>query len=584
MSVFGVESLFIGAPPCDEDGDYERPRTYPLTFVAAKLAEPPAAAVSVFQCLQACLHKRRREPFDQEVYVQEKLDGHRQLVSIDADGGITLSNKNDTGSDFKNLEAMQALQGELAGLPRPCVLDTELVAFDENGQVRSSLVPNIRRGTALAKRVRDTGKFMFELVLFDIYIESMRDAPYSERHAMLERVVGKTKARSDATRLMHTRHVFVVNNFKTFDRHTTHEECAGIGAAIVTKKMEGLVFRGASCVFPCRAPGSQRRLPPYVAMKLKPMHLSARICSLHALGVTRTFRLLCGVPWYPHAFAKAQMIGGAGLSSPSDRVWFDTSDGKRRPDRSYGMTPDKPAQFLYDQPLPTPFVVDVVGDYRLESSFPSYSQSTNPVHFIKFTTTSRWTPSQTGVAKNLRELEAQMMENAMAAFTRPPPETRGVVLRAFVPTPQEGAPVLQTPAKTAPLAPRKLPYLALLFAPALKELCASRDLRTTGTKDDLVKRLLQSRDRWVWDGTSVRRRGPVRIYVVDDMNQAELTPAAGGVDCKWDERPEIVVTDDDPRALLDAYGSAPGWDTARFAPKAWYTRWLEGDIDPPAAR
>ena len=78
-----------------------------VNVVPFQLAEPSSSARSIFDVLKAALRqaddprasaykqrKRAAPPLaNQRVFVQEKFDGHRQLVSVSADGTVSVHGK-----------------------------------------------------------------------------------------------------------------------------------------------------------------------------------------------------------------------------------------------------------------------------------------------------------------------------------------------------------------------------------------------------------------------------------------------------------------------------------------------------------
>lgn len=94
-------------PSSSEQTARVQPPPSPLNVVPFQLAEPASSARSIFDVLKAALRhaddprasaaaqrKRAAPPLaNQRVFVQEKFDGHRQLVGVSADGTVSVHGK-----------------------------------------------------------------------------------------------------------------------------------------------------------------------------------------------------------------------------------------------------------------------------------------------------------------------------------------------------------------------------------------------------------------------------------------------------------------------------------------------------------
>ncbi len=167
------------------------------------------------------------------IYVQEKYDGHRQHVSIAADGSVSVHGKETAELETVADSFLETLRAELAQLPRPCLLDGEILAWDATGHVSLDLVKPARGGTHRR----------WAVVLFDITCSQVETADYESRHALLEAVLGSTPGPlNDAQRLSLNRHVLVASTLATWTTATTPQACADVGRLAIEAGLEGLVL------------------------------------------------------------------------------------------------------------------------------------------------------------------------------------------------------------------------------------------------------------------------------------------------------------------------------------------------------
>lgn len=294
-----------------------------VAFVAFKMAQPRTGCRSIYNAFhsrvfgekqtKACYkYKNKAKPLEeylyQDVFVQQKFDGHRQLVSCvcrtpPARSSITVHNKNDANSNFDNVEALDEIRRSLEPLVEDSlrrgqpgfVLDTELVALDRNGKEDLYSCGLVKK-----KDMKGERRPQFEFVIFDIsrpdldeqtyrtryeYLQSLR-IPHSHRHvAPGDPPAGAASPASPPA-------VCLVRNLAVWNVGTTPETCAQLGGFVVDHGMEGIVFRGCNQPFAARRPGSDRRAPNHVGLKLKPEHLAPFIAKVLAVGVSRTFQLI----------------------------------------------------------------------------------------------------------------------------------------------------------------------------------------------------------------------------------------------------------------------------------------------------
>ena len=572
-------------PSSSEQTARVQPPASPLNVVPFQLAEPSSSARSIFDALKAALRhaddprasaykqrKRAAPPLaNQRVFVQEKYDGHRQLVGVSADGTVSVHGKEQAEQETVGASFLDDLETELAALPRPCLLDAELVGWDEAGAVSLDLVKPSRGG-----RHR-----RWALVLFDITCAQVANADYETRHAMLEGVLGATDGPlTDAGRVALERHVMVAPLLATWTPATTPEECAVLGRMAIEAGLEGLVLRGAQQQWTARPPGSASRVPAYVGIKLKPDHLTRSMCTLLAVGVSNQWKLILWMQGAARIAGKADLLVSA--NDVNDKLWHSADfahaflDGTWTPPGAAAPGPPSGVGTAPRVWFKVPFAVDVLCDWRLVSAGVKFGRVTG-------------LGSEADVPTSFDGLAAQLTERALAAFTalpRPP-------AIAYAPgrSPEEVAARRERFLRDrAPL-----PRLADLSLEDLKLIAEERQLTKSGTKAVLVRRLFES--RWPVLRVMLDEAGGSTAYeqaatlagalgIVPEDGEPlvwALMKQRGGTSVDWegDENgpPDVMVTDAaDPAGERDSWGL--GTET-KLAPFAWLQAWVQQDIDLP---
>ena len=557
-----------------------------VNAVPFQLAEPSSSARSIFDVLKAALrqvddprssaYKQRKRaappPANERVFVQEKFDGHRQLVSVTADGVISVHGKEQAELETVGASFLEDLAAELAALPQPCLLDAELVGWDEAGTVSLDLVKPSRGG-----RHR-----RWALVVFDITCAQVATADYETRHALLEGVLGMTAGPlTDAARVTLERHVMVAPLLATWTPTTPPEECAALGRMAIEAGLEGLVLRGAQQPWTTRPPGSASRAPAYVGIKLKPDHLTRSMCTLLAVGVSNQWKLILWMQGAARIAGKADLLVSA--NDVNHTLWHSNEfahtflDGAWTPP---GAAEPGPPSGVGTAPrvwFKRPFAVNVLCDWRLVSAG------------LKFGRVTGLGTETDVVPTSFVGLAAQLKERALAAFTalpRPPTLTY-----ASGRSPQEVAARRERFLRDrAPL-----PRLADLTLDQLKQIAEERQLTKGGTKAVLIRRLFES--RWPVLRVMLDEAGGSTTYertealasvlgVVPDDRESlvwALMRQRGGsfVDWEGDDNgpPDVLVTDAvDPAGVRDSWGLGP---ETKLVPFTWLQSWVQQDIDLP---
>ena len=497
------------------------------------------------------------------VYAQEKYDGHRQHVSIASDGSVSVHGKEVAELENAADSFLEQLRAELAHLPRPCLLDGEILAWDATGHVSLDLVKPARGGTHRR----------WAVVLFDITCAQVETADYESRHALLEAVLGSTHGPlDDAQRLSLNRHVLVAPNLATWTPTTSPQECAELGRRAIEAGLEGLVLRGAQQRWAARAPGSAARVPPYVAMKVKPDHLAHHSCTLLAIGVSNQWKLVLWLTGAARIAGKADILVTA--TDVNQELWQNPRgvlDDAWTPPK--GVKEAAPSTRVWLQPFP----VQVLCDWRLVPSGVKFAR-----------VVGRGRPAD--VPASFAELAAQLRASALAAFTalpRPPQPPQAVPGRS--PAEMEARRVLSMAARPP------LPRLLEQSLEQLKQLAAQRYLTKSGTKAELIRRLFAS--RWpklrvmlderpesavVAQAVALARRLGIVSEAGEPLEWALIRQRGGScVDWEGDVngRPDVLITDAaDPVAERAAWGLD---EKTRVAPFIWLHTWCMQDVPLP---
>ena len=387
--------------PAPPDNHQHPPRRLDTCVVPFLLAEPTSAGRSVFDALKLVLRQKndprssffnpraRAPPPPMEnthVFVQEKYDGHRQHVSIASDGAVSVHGKETAELETVADSFLETLRAELALLPRPCLLDGEILAWDASGHVSLDFVKPARGGTHRR----------YAVVLFDITCAQVESADYETRHSLLEGVLGATPGPlDDAQRVALNRHVIVSPNLATWTPASTPQECADVGRRAIEAGLEGLVLRGAQQRWAARAPGSAARVPPYVALKLKPDHIAHHSCTLLAVGVSTRWKLVLWITGASRVVGKADLLVTA--NDVNRELWQHIEFSRGSLDDASWIAPKglreaAPSTRVW---FTKPFPVQVLCDWRL-------------------------VPSGVKFAASYKELAAQLRASAIAAFTALP--------------------------------------------------------------------------------------------------------------------------------------------------------------------
>jgi len=552
------------------------PRQLNTCVVPFLLAEPTSAVRSVFDALKLVLRQkndprssffnpRARAPpppmANTHIYVQEKYDGHRQHVSVASDGSISVHGKETAELELVAESFLETLRAELAQLPRPCLLDGEILAWDASGHVSLDLVKPARGGTHRR----------WALVIFDITCAQVETANYETRHALLEGVLGSTPGPlDDAQRVSLNRHVLVAPNLATWTPATSPQECAEVGRRAIEAGLEGLVLRGVQQLWAARAPGSTARVPPYVGMKLKPDHLAHHSCTLHAVGVSNQWKLMLWQNGASRIVGKADLLTTA--TDVNQELWQTTDADAWTPPR--GVKESVPsARIWFKQPFP----VQVLCDWRLVPS---------GVKFARVVGRGK----TSDVPASYAELAAQLRASALAAFTAPPRPPRPLqAVAGRSPAEMEARRVLEMAARPP------LPRLLEQSLDQLKQLAAQRYLTKSGTKAELIRRLFDS--RWpklkvmldereessvVAQAAALARQLGIVSEAGEPMEWA-LIRQRGGTCVDWEGdvtgAPDVLVTDaSDPVAERAAWGLD---EKTRVVPFSWLRAWCMQDVDLP---
>ena len=569
--------------PAPPDNHQHPPRRLDTCVVPFLLAEPTSAGRSVFDALKLVLRQKNdprssmfkptaRAPpppmLNTHVYVQEKFDGHRQHVSVASDGSVSVHGKETAELETIDDSFLETLSAELAQLPRPCLLDGEIVAWNADGHVTLDLVKPARGGTHRR----------WAVVLFDITCAQVESADYETRHALLDAVLGSTPGPlDDAQRVALNRHVIVAPNLATWTTATTPQACADVGRRAIESGLEGLVLRGAQQGWTARAPGSTARVPSYVAMKLKPDHLAHHSCTLLAVGVSSTWKLVLWQTGASRVVGKADLLTSA--SDVNRELWQSIEFSRGSLDDA-SWTPPKglreaapTTRIWFKQPFP----VQVLCDWRLVPS---------GVKFARVVGRGK----TSDVPASYTELATQLRASALVAFTAipmPPLPPQAVAGRS--PAEMEARRVLSMAARPP------LPRLLEQSLEQLKLLAAQRYLTKSGTKTELVRRLFAS--RWpvlrimlderpesavVAQAVALARQLGIVAEKGEPLEWA-LIRQRGGTCVDWEGdangAPNVLVTDSpDPVAERAAWGLD---QTTRVVPFSWLSMWSQQDVDLP---
>lgn len=619
------------------------PEENPLVFVPFKLAQPRRGVRSIWDALRGRVPSKPKPQtnccFDmlnggeQSVFVQQKFDGHRQLVSFRRAGGkLTVHNKEDTDTSFVNAEALGDIQQALASLIDDSaefegfVLDTELVALDERGNEDLYSVAKVKKAHM---GPREGARPNFELVVFDISRRDLDQAPYRSRYDYLTRFLthsgrhakpGADAVAGPAQPRVERNRVCLVRNLAEWTKSTTPEECAALGANAVDSHMEGLVFRGTRAPFASRRPGSSRRKHASVGMKVKPEHLVGfgdGIATLLACGVSRSFQLIVAAPTgAPPSTTEGHLFGGVKLrfvgkaqpveSTPAvPPIWFGDrscvqpfTHGADRgvvypPNRPHGWTEfgskngKQEAQVWFDPP----FAVRVKCDYRLSS-----------INLLQYAFATGAVPSGVDpftMCSTDATLRDDMVRRARALFQQLAVSPPLVITRQLT--------VEQTRAKKA-YRGHSMPYPPLegTYKEWVKFKGAGLDTRMQQRKNELND----------WQNAVVRDGQMDKQFIVSAKNVDEKTlQLVQSRKQPWDERPAtysrmaIEVAPDalargetagSVKALILRHGGV-SWERARHGerrvricrddqpdgdaavvsrPREWFDKWLESDEVP----
>jgi hypothetical protein len=551
----------------------------------------------------------------QEVFVQQKFDGNRQMVTYTQGKLVRIHNKNDTDTNFENEEALKEITQSLSSIAETFsnfVLDTELVALQNDKEDLYSVM-KVKKKIAASRP-------KYELIVFDLCTgnQEFDSQPYRKRYEFLQRFLpfnsrhktpgapGNSKAQP----------VCLVRNLATWNTQTQSEVCVELGKFVIQNFMEGVVFRGCDAAFASRLPGSNGRHHPSVGMKLKPENLlefNEGIARLLACGVSNSGQLVVcapipGVPTYVRAGAlfdgirtafvgKAQPIAGSKcipLLWTSDRHYV-------RPPVYPTETPNQPRDwFLYgsqngEQPAQTwfgrPFVVNVKCDYRLSTQgllqyafacgAPTYAgegvQSTSDM-------ASRCDASDT--------LQDSMVKRALECFTRKTRQNVVVAKRAregnvtyagrknpYPPlkgTYQEWNGLAGTQLKTA-----ILERLSELQRSSWDTAVVGNKLRTSSTGDTGRLEYIRSRKQ-PWNETpDDYRRLAIEVredaYGQDTQEDIEdLVRAHGGVVWRKDARFSLAATKGRRIVVTDTRNPTDEGEEM-FRSRKWFQNWLNSD-------
>jgi len=563
------------------------PRRLDTCVVPFLLAEPTSAVQSVFDALKLVLRQKndprsslfkptsRAPPPPMEnthVFVQEKYDGHRQHVSIASDGSVSVHGKQTAELETVADSFLETLRAELALLPRPCLLDGEILAWDASGHVSLDYVKPARGGTHRR----------YAVVLFDITCAQVETADYETRHSLLEGIMGSSPGpMGDAQRVSLSRHVIVAPNLATWTPATSPQDCAELGRRAIEAGLEGLVLRGAQQRWAARAPGSTARVPPFVALKLKPDHLAHHSCTLLAVGVSNQWKLVLWLTGANRLVGKADLLVDATdvnrdlwQNTEFSRGFLDgswTPPGAREPAAPAGV--GNPPRIWFKQAFP----VQVLCDWRLVPSGVKFAR-----------VVGRGKPSD--VPASYTELAAQLHASALAAFTAlptPPQPPQAVAGRS--PAEMEARRVLEMAARPP------LPRLLEQSLEQLKLLAAQRYLTKSGTKAELIRRLFDSR----WPKLKVMLDDRPESVIVEQVValarqlgvvaekgeplEWELIRQRGGKCVDWEGdatgKPDVLVTDAaDPVAERAEWGLD---EKTRVVPFRWLQAWTQQDVPLP---
>ncbi len=502
------------------------------------------------------------------VYVQEKFDGHRQHVSIASDGSVSVHGKETAELETVADSFLEHLRAELAPLPRPCLLDGELVAWDADGRTSLDLVKPARGGTHRR----------WAVFLFDITCAQVQTGDYEARHALLEGVLGSTPGPLDDTqRVSLNRHVTVAPNLATWTPTSTPQDCAEFGRRAIEAGLEGLVLRGAQQRWAARAPGSAARVHPYVGLKIKPDHLAHHSCTLLAVGVSSQWKLVLWQTGASRVVGKADLLVTA--SDVNREIWQSIEFSRGSIDDASWTPPNglmeaaPSTRVWFKQPFP----VQAICDWRLVPS---------GVKFARVVGRGK----TSDVPASYTELATQLRASALVAFTAlpmPPLPPQAVAGRS--PAEMQARHVLEMSARPP------LPRLQEQSLDRLKLLAAQRYLTKSGTKTELVRRLFAS--RWpvlrimmderpesavVAQAVALARQLGVVSEAGEPLEWA-LIRQRGGTCVDWEGdatgRPDILVTDAaDPLAERAEWGLD---EKTRVVPFSWLRAWCMQDVDLP---